>query len=261
MAASSSKDGSLPWDRMMNDDQQPQPQQQSSQEAALSGDEQLLLEQFAKQASDLGIDLSDPRVKELLKRLGKVEAGELDEEIIDEIIDEQELDANLRTAEVIVEGIDETTFAIMLNNRIKGDEHSLKRLVSKTGEELKVMLVEALARDIPRQQPEATRADQEEAILDVILDQYGAFQLKKPDSKKKADAGDGSKGGQRGSFALDMNWVRNWGMPGLCLFLVLAYTAVMYYHYPESYTDYDKFVRDRRAAQQSREKFAQRDEL
>jgi hypothetical protein len=66
-----------------------------------------------KQASDLGIDLTDPHVKEMLRALGNVE-GEIDDEKIDEIMYEQELERNLHTAEVIIDGIRQVSIVEMI---------------------------------------------------------------------------------------------------------------------------------------------------
>ena len=247
---SAKDESSFPWDKM--DSGAHGEDTENDDEQQLNGDEQLLLEQFMKQASDLGIDLTDPHVKEMLRALGNVE-GEIDDEKIDEIMYEQELERNLHTAEVIIDGIEESTFATMLNNRIKGDDASLKRLMGKTSEELKIMLVEAMARDIPTLEPDKTQNDHEEAILHTILDLYGLFTLKVP---KEA------KGKSASSYGLDLVWIRSWGLPGLCLFLVLGYTAFMYYHYPEMYTDYAAFELKRKAAmEQSRNRRLDREEL
>ena len=243
-------DSDLPWDRLTKADK-PARRKGEVEGDGLSSDELKLLEMFAKQAEDLGLDLSDPRVKDLLKRVGNVE-GELSEDQIDEIVSEQELERNLHTSEVIVDGIEDSTFAAMLNTRIEGDEDSLVRLKAKTQEELRIMLVEALARDIPVQLPDKTQAEYEEAILNVILDKYGTFDL------KQTGGGNGGGGSKNG---LDLAWVRSWGLPGFCLLLVLAYTAYMFYHHPESYTDYEKYVQDQKIARQSRANLQERDEL
>ena len=226
-----------------NDDDQgddPQPEQD------LNREEQVMLEDLMKQATDLGIDLTDPKVKAMIKALGNVE-GEINAEKIDEIMDEQELEANVRTSEVIVDGIDEATYPAMLNTRIQGDGESLKRLLNKTTEELKIMLTEAMARDIPAPAPGASQHEQEEAILNAILDNYGTFTLKRPKVDEK-----------RATF---WTWMRNWGFPGLCLLMVVLYTAFMYYHYPESYTDPAAFELKQRARQSRKAMGEGRDEL
>ena len=63
---SAKDDSSFPWDKMDSGAHDGE-DTENDDEQQLNGDEQLLLEQFMKQASDLGIDLTDPHVKEMLR--------------------------------------------------------------------------------------------------------------------------------------------------------------------------------------------------
>lgn len=226
------EDKQFPYHKMMGRDGMDDDQYHSD----LNAEEQKLMDAFIMQASELGINLGDPHMKELIKTLGSVE-GELNQTVIDKVLDDQELEQNLAIAEVIVDGIQESTFAQMLNTRIQGDEDTLQRLQGKTKEELQTMLTEALARDIPSKTPGKSKSDYEEDILDTITLQYGSFSLKVPEGQEKRDA--------------EWVWIRSWGLPGMCTILLLVYTGFMYYHYPESYTDYAKFEASRKFAQQS----------
>jgi hypothetical protein len=217
--------------------------------SGLSNEDKALLQQFEAQAKDLGIDLSDPRVKDLIKALGNVE-GELDSAEVDKVVEEHLLEQNLAIAEVIVDGIDPKAFAGMLNTRVQGDEKTLENFVRKTGEEQRIMLVEALGRDIPQRAAGVSRSQYEEEILDLVTTNYGSFVLKM------------SKAEERRSEIID--WLRQWGLPGLCLFLFLSYTCYMFYHHPESYTNYEQWhkkMQSLHAQQQSAHTHSPQDEF
>lgn len=195
-------------------------------QSGLSTAEEEEFAEIVKKAAALGIDVFDPHIQKLIQKLGKVD-GDLNPEEIDRVLDDEEIEENLTIAEVVVEGIDESTFAAMLNTRIRGDEASLVMLANKKPEELRIMLCEALARDLPSPNSRRNKSDWEEEIVEMINSLYGSFTLKSLAS------------GSAAAPRTDWSQLRQTYLPYVCMALVLVYTAVMYYHDPESYTNYD----------------------
>lgn len=195
--------------------------------SGLSAQEEIEFQEVLLRSKELGIDLFDPQIQKLIKALGDTD-GELNPEDIERVLNDQELEANLKITEVIVDGIDESTFPAMLNTRIRGDENSLLKLKCKTEEELRIMLCEALARDLPVRDATRSKNDWEEDIVDVINTLYGSFVLKPPPGLEQVE-----------KRSNEWTRLRQTYLPYICMAVVLLYTAIMYYHDPESYTNYD----------------------
>lgn len=210
-----------------DDDDNDNDDNEGVKKSVLSAAEEEEFAEIVKKAAALGIDVFDPHIQKLIQKLGSVD-GELNPEEVDRVLDDEEIEENLKIAEVVVEGIDESTFAAMLNTRIRGDEDSLVMLASKKPEEQRIMLVEAMARDLPLPDSRRNKNDWEEEIVETINSMYGSFTLKSSASGSAA-------------AAPRTNWsrLRQTYLPYICMAMVLLYTAVMYYHDPESYTNYD----------------------